>query len=677
MAKQAGGSALVRYGDTVVLCTAVSAGPLPEGDFLPLVVDYREKTYAAGKIPGSVFKREGRPTTKEVLTMRLVDRAIRPLFPKNYRDEVQVMAVVLSADMENDPDILAMIGASAALSISAIPFHCPVGSVRVGIVNDQLVIFPRDEELTRSTLNLVVSATKEGMVMVAGSAQEVPEERLAEAILFGQAAAQELVKMQEALVAQCGVPKVEFAPPAKPASYDFLKEKFGAEFKKVCQATGKVERKKSLDALQARVAESLTGDERFSEEDIKASCEVLEHEAFRSLVMEGRRADGRGLTDIRPISCEVGILPRTHGSALFTRGHTQTLVVATLGTTMDEQRIGIDDLKEELSKKFMLHYNFPPFSVGEVKPIRSPSRRELGHGALAESSLDGVVPGEDEFPYTIRLVSDVLESDSSSSMATVCGGTLAMMDAGVPIKKPVAGIGMGLVKEGDEFRIVTDIIGSEDHHGDMDFKIAGTQRGVTGLQLDLKITHINEEILRIGLEQALVARVNVLREMLVAIRRPRPTLSAYAPRLARLVIDREKIGAVIGPGGRVIRKIQDETGTKVEVEDDGTVTISGSDEAGVEKARKTIQGMTEEVRVGATYTGRVRAIKDFGAFVEILPGQEGLLHVSEISEGYVKNVSEVLHIGDEVPVKVISVDDQGRVKLSRKAALREASRASA
>jgi len=674
IAKQADGAVLVQYADTVVLVTAVVGSEIPGADFIPLTVDYREKTYAAGKIPGSVFKREGRPTTKETLTMRIIDRPIRPLIPSGFRNELQVMGIVLAFDKENDPDILSMNGASAALAISGIPFHGPVGAVRVGLVEGDFIINPTIAQMEQSKLDLVVAATMNSVTMVSAGAAEVEESVILDATLYAHKEIKKIVALQDKLVQLAGKPKTPFELPSVNENlYGLIKSRAYDDIVTRCQIDAKEAQADSLHELRDALVSEFAPDETapYTPDEVKAAFQKLEKEAIRQMILSGKRPDGRGLTDIRPITCEVDVLPRVHGSALFTRGETQVLVVATLGTAMDEQRIGIDDLADEFTKRFMVHYNFPPFSVGEVRRIGAPSRRDLGHGALAEAALNPVAPTEDTFPYTIRLVSDVLESNSSSSMATVCGGTLAMMDAGVPIKHPVAGIGMGLVIEGDELRVLSDIMGKEDHYGDMDFKVAGTQRGITGLQMDVKIPGVTREILQVALEQARAGRMEVLRAMLAAIKRPREAISVYAPKIARILINPEKIGRLIGPGGKTVRRLQEETGTKIEIDDDGTVLISGTDLDSVEKAKASVQGLTEEVEVGKTYNGRVTSVKDFGAFVEILPGQEGLVHVSELSDSYVRNTSDVVHVGEDITVKVIGIDDQDRIRLSRKAVLRD------
>ncbi len=674
IAKQADGAALVQYGDTIVLATAVSAsGENEEASFFPLTVDYREKTYAAGKFPGGFFKREGRPTLKEILTMRLIDRPIRPLFPETYLQEVQVMSIVLSADKENDPDILAMIGASAALSISSIPFCGPTGSVRVAQVNGEFVINPTHSELAMSNIDLVVSGTEDAVTMVEASGKEIPEEEMLDAIMFGHAFIKEIVQLQRELLAKCGKEKQAILPlKIDMVLLEEIKKKYYSQIVEKSQTLGKEDRKRALDEIINQIVNEYCTDKEGAptKKAIKEIFERIETIAVRDqIIKEGKRPDRRGLKDIRPITCEIGILPRTHGSALFTRGETQAIVVTTLGTTMDEQKV--DTLEDAYSKKFMLDYNFPPFCVGEVKPLRGPGRREIGHGALAERALEAVLPSPNKFPYTIRVVSDVTESNGSSSMATVCGGTLSMMDAGVPITAPVAGIAMGLVKEGDGVRILSDILGTEDHLGDMDFKVAGTANGVTALQMDIKIAGITEKIMRDALAQAKEGRLHILQELSKVIEIPRQDISVYAPKLEQIKINPEKIGMIIGPGGKNIKKIQEETGAKIEIEDDGTVFISGALAESVQKAKTWIERMTEEVQVGKTYVGKVLSLKEYGAFVEIIPGHDGLVHISELADGYVGRVEDVVQVGQEISIKVIGIDDQKRVKLSRKAALKE------
>lgn len=673
LAKQADGAALVQYGETVVLATAVSAPDESEAaDFFPLTVDYREKTYAAGKFPGGFFKREGRPTLKEILTMRLIDRPLRPLFPETYLKEVQIMSMVLSADKENDPDILAMIAASAALSVSSIPFNGPTGSVRVGQINGEFIINPTHTELAQSNIDIVVSGTEDEVTMVEASSKEVTEERMVDAIMFGHSVVKEIIQLQKELLAKCWKEK-QLIPPLKLNNtlFEEIKNKYYSKILEKSNTPGKQNRAIAMKELVNQILNEYCTDEEDSppKKEIKSIFERIETIAVRDQIIKaGKRPDGRSLNNIRPITCEVGILPRTHGSALFTRGETQALVVTTLGTTMDEQKV--DTLEEEYSKKFMLDYNFPPFCVGEIKPLRGPGRREIGHGALAERALEAVLPPPNNFPYTIRIVSDVMESNGSSSMATVCGGTLSMMDAGIPVNAHVAGIAMGLVKEADNVCILSDILGTEDHLGDMDFKVAGTKNGVTALQMDIKISGITEKIMRDALAQARAGRLQILKELEKVIDKPRPDISVYAPRLISIKINPEKIGMIIGPGGKTIKKIQEETGAKIEIEDSGNVIISSITAESAQKAKIWIERMTEEVEVGKTYLGKVLSLKEYGAFVEILPGHDGLLHISELSDSYVEKVEDVVKVGQEILIKVIGIDDQKRVKLSRKAVLK-------
>jgi polyribonucleotide nucleotidyltransferase len=673
LAKQAHGAVVVRYGDTVTLATAVEGEKDETRDFFPLVVDYREKTYAAGKFPGGFIKREGRPTTKEILTSRLIDRPVRPLFPAGYFNEVQIMASTLSADRENDPDILAMIGASAALHLSQIPFLGPTGSVRIGRVGGELVLFPGHTQLEESDLDLAVSGTREAVTMIEGFAREMPEDQMLQAILFAHRHVAEVVDMIEELRQKAGLgPKAPPTPAAPNPLVAEFQRRFADEFRRRKQTAGKQERADAIKELRKRVEEEYLAEGHepaYTPEQVAAAFAALEEHVVRELILESKRIDGRNLKQLRPIHCEVGVLPRTHGSAIFQRGETQALVTTVLGTSGDEQRV--DGLMDEYSKKFMLDYNFPPFSVGECRPIRGPGRREIGHGALAERSLKAVIPAPEKFPYTIRVVSDILESNGSSSMASVCGGTLSLMDAGVPITAPVAGISIGLVKEANRFTLLTDIMGDEDHFGDMDFKIAGTGRGITGIQLDLKIDGIGEEIIRATLDQAREARREILKQMLSALRQPRAGISKWAPRLLTVQINPEKIGLLIGPGGKTIRSIQEETGAKIDVDDTGLVQIAHSDSAGAEAARAKVEALTEEVRVGKVYDGKVTSIKDFGAFIEILPGRDGLCHISELDDKYVGKVEDVVKLGDRLQVKVIAIDEHDRVKLSRRVLLRE------
>ena len=672
MAKQADGAVVVSYGESMVLVTVVSEKKTREGvDFFPLTCDYQERTFAAGKIPGGFFKREGRPSEKETLTSRLIDRPIRPLFPEGFRSETQVIATVLSHDKENDPDILAVTGASAALEVSDVPFHGPIGCVRVGRIDGQLIINPTVSQLERSDLNLVVAASRDGIVMVEGGAQEAGEDVVLDALFFAFQEVQALLALQDELRAAVGKPKREVTPPV--VDQEFLRrleEMAIPKFQEAFRITTKQERARALKEAEQAILAQVATEQPEKLPECKSLCEELKSRVMReAIVREGRRVDGRGLKDIRPIQCEVGLLPRTHGSALFTRGETQALVTATLGTPSDEQKI--DALIGEQFKKFMLHYNFPPFSVGEVKFLRSPGRREIGHGALAERAIQAVLPAEEAFPYTIRVVSEILESNGSSSMATVCGATLSLMDAGVPIKAAVAGIAMGLIKEGEEIRILSDILGDEDHLGDMDFKVAGTARGITALQMDIKIGRVTREIMQQALYQAREGRLFILEQMAQAIAEPRPHISPHAPRIVTLKIKPDKIRDLIGPGGKVIRGIIEETGVKIDVEDDGTVIVASADANAMKRAIDMIQGITAEPEVGRIYKGTVRRIVDFGAFVEILPGVDGLLHISQIEPGRVAKVSDVLKEGDEVLVKVLEVDKSGKIRLSRREAMQE------
>jgi polyribonucleotide nucleotidyltransferase len=681
LAKQAAGSVVVSYGETVVLVACATGAPRVGIDFFPLTCDYRERVASAGKFPGGFLKREGRPTLKETLTSRLMDRPIRPLFPEGFYDEVQVQANVLAADRQNDPDVLAMNGASAALTISQLPFRGPLGSVRLAQVDGKFVPFPTIDQLEESDLDLVVSGSRTAILMIEGFAREMPEQRMLEALAEAHRIIRTICDMQEELQRLAGKPKAEYTL----ADYTWLRERlvsgYYADLKTAMAITGKQDRWTAVKALKERAREAVAPREPaavarpgdaggVSEGDFKHVWHALEERAVRELIVEGKRPDGRSHTALRALLCEVDLLPRVHGSALFQRGETQALVTITLGTGKDEQRV--DGLIDEYSKKFMLDYYFPSYSVGEVRPIRGPGRRELGHGALAERSVKPVLPDPDVFPYTIRVISDILESNGSSSMASVCGATLGLMAAGVPIANPVAGISVGLVKHSDqEWVLLTDIIGDEDHYGDMDFKIAGSQAGITGIQLDLKIDGISPAIIEATLKQSREARLEILRTMLSAIRRPRPEISAWAPRLLRTHINPEKIGLLIGPGGKTIRAIQDSTGASIEVEDDGTVTVASHDAEGAMAAMAKIEALTASIQIGRIYEGKVTSVKDFGAFVELVPGKDGLCHISELSDEYVSSVADVCRVGDTMRVKVIAVDDQDRVKLSRKAALRE------
>lgn len=673
MAKQADGAVVVSYGESMVLVTVVSEKKVREGvDFFPLTCDYQERTFAAGKIPGGFFKREGRPSEKETLTSRLIDRPIRPLFPDGFRSETQVIATVLSHDKENDPDVLAVTGASAALEVSDVPFLGPIGCVRVGRLDGQLIVNPTVSQLDQSDLNLVVAASRDGIVMVEGGAREVSEEVVLDALFFAFQEVQTLLALQDELRAAIGKSKRLVSPlTVDQELLGRLGEIARPKLEEAFRIPTKQERARALQEAEREILAWMASERPDKLSEGKNLCEELKSRVMReAIVREGRRVDGRGLKEIRPIECEVGLLPRAHGSALFTRGETQALVTATLGTASDEQKI--DALIGEQFKKFMLHYNFPPFSVGEVKFLRSPGRREIGHGALAERAIQAVLPDEETFPYTIRVVSEILESNGSSSMATVCGATLALMDAGVPIKAAVAGIAMGLIKEGEEIRVLSDILGDEDHLGDMDFKVAGTARGLTALQMDIKIGQVTREVMEQALHQAREGRLSILDRMGRAIAQPRPHVSPHAPRIVTLKIKPDKIRELIGPGGKVIRGIVDETGVKIDVEDDGTVIVASADAEAMKRAIDMIQGITAEPEVGRVYKGTVRRIVDFGAFVEILPGVDGLLHISQIGPGRVAKVSDVLKEGDEVLVKVLEVDKSGKIRLSRREAMLEA-----
>ncbi len=673
LAKQADGAVLAQYGGTAVLVSVVISKEPKEGiDFLPLTVEYQERTYAAGKIPGGFFKREGRPSEKEILTSRLIDRPIRPLFAKGFVNEVQVIAFVLSHDKVNDPDVVAINAASAALAVAGAPV-ARIAACRVGRVDGQFILNPAYEEMEKGDLDLVVVATKDGIIMVESGAKEIPEDVMVEALKFGQEHCQQSIALQQELAAQVGKPERQV--PLRKTDDELLK--------KVQQIAGprleegiraRSEKEGGDDGKKALIQEILgqvnpnPDKPVFTAVHVAEAIGTLEKKIIRGNIAErGQRVDGRDLTTVRPISCEVGILQRTHGTGLFQRGQTQSLCAVTLGTGSDEQMI--DSLTGKWNKSFMLHYNFPPFSVGETRPMRGPGRREIGHGALAERALRAVVPTKEQFPYTIRLVSEILESNGSSSMATVCGGTLALLDAGVPLKAPVAGIAMGLIKENNQYTVLTDIIGLEDHYGDMDFKVAGTAQGITALQLDLKVAGVPVEILAKAIAQSKPAREMILQKIAETIASPRAELSQYAPRIAVIKIDPEKIGALIGPGGKVIRRITQETGATIDVEDDGTVRIACSDPVGAKKAFDFVTGLTEEVQVGKVYQGTVKRLMNFGAFCEILPGKEGLCHVSELSDQFVPRVEDVVKVGDPIEVKVVEVDTMGRINLSHRQTL--------
>jgi polyribonucleotide nucleotidyltransferase len=666
-ARQAGGAAVVRYGESVVLVTAcVTENPRPGIDFLPLVVDYVEKTFSVGKIPGGFFKREGRLSEFEVLTSRMIDRPIRPLFPKGFYNEIQVIATVLSADKENDTGILALIGASAALSISEIPFTGPIAGARVGRIDGELVVNPRIPDLERSDLNIFVAGSRDAILMVEGEANEVSEEEVLDAILFAHRSLAPVLDLQERMAREIGKEKRAFEK--KTLAEEEVRKISSIAEGPLAEAYGirmKQDRRKRIEEVAESVRSSFTDEERAEKGTLIADAlKSLEKKIVRGTILrEKKRIDGRGLRDIRPISCEVGVLPRTHGSAVFTRGETQALVTATLGTSQDEQRI--DSILGDTFKAFMLHYNFPPFSVGEVKMLRAPSRREVGHGALAERAVTKVLPKNVDFPYTVRVVSEVLESNGSSSMATVCGASLAMMDAGVPTSGAVSGIAMGLIKEGDGIAVLSDILGDEDHLGDMDFKVAGTKNGVTAIQMDIKIGGVSRVILLSALQQAREGRLHILGKMNAALEAHRPELSPFAPRIYVMMVKPDKIREIIGPGGKIIRGIQEQTGVKIDIEDDGTVKIAAVDADSARAAISIIEGITQSAEVGKVYQGRVRKIMDFGAFVEIFPGTDGLLHVSQISKHRV-NAADCFKEGDEVTVRVLEVDRDGKIRLSHK-----------
>ena len=671
VAKQADGAVVVRLGGSMVLATCVAAkGAKESQDFFPLTVEYRERAYAGGRIPGGYFKREGAPVKKETLTSRLIDRPIRPLFPDGFRNEVQVISLTISGDQENDPDVLAMNGASAALCLSGIPFDGPVGAVRVGLVEGKLVANPTTSQKKLSTLELVIAATEDAVLMVEAGASEISEEVMLEAIAFGHAECKKLARAQKDLVQRAGKPRWTVEASARNTELKARVQSLAAG--KLASALATHEKQGRAEAVGRvfdEVMQSLGVDET-QKGAVREAFEAVEKAEVRRLIVERNlRVDGRKANEIRPISIDVAYLPRAHGSSVFTRGETQALVSATLGTKSDEQKI--ESIEGDYYRNFMLHYNFPSFSVGEVRRFGSPSRRDIGHGALAERAVEAILPPKEEFPYTIRVVSDILESNGSSSMASVCGASLALMDAGVPLKAHVAGVAMGLVKEGDRVGILTDINGAEDHYGDMDFKVAGTEKGVTALQMDIKIAGVSIDIMRSALQQAREARLIVLAKMREAIEKPRAELSPYAPRFVTIKIRPEKIREIIGPGGKVIRGIQEQTGTKIDVEDDGRVTVFSPDNASVQKALGIIQDICREVELDRIYLGKVKKIVEFGAFVEVIPNTEGLLHISQIAESRIRTVQDVLTEGDEVLVKVIEIDGNGKMRLSRKMALRD------
>ncbi len=672
IARQSDGAVLATYGDTIVLCTVVGdVNPRPGADFFPLTVHYQEKTFAGGKIPGGFFKREGRPSEKETLTSRLIDRPIRPLFVKGYRNETQVICTVLSHDMENDPDIVAMVGASAALTISGLPFLGPIGSCRVGYIDGKYVLNPSLDEVPVSDLDLVVAGTQEGVLMVESEAHELSEEVMLGAVMFGHEAYQAVINAIIDLAEVCAKEPRDLpeAPAGKDAIEARVKEMAEAGLREAYAETGKTERHKKIEAIREQVAQAFAADESL---DAKLVADVLpglfkdlEKDIVRRAILEtGKRIDGRDTKTVRPIATEVGLLSRTHGSALFTRGETQALVVTTLGTGQDEQIM--DALVGEYREHFMLHYNFPPYAVGEASPMRGPGRREIGHGKLAWRSIRPLLPSKEEFPYTIRVVSEVTESNGSSSMATVCGSSMSMMDAGVPLPRAVAGIAMGLIKEDDGVAVLSDILGDEDHLGDMDFKVAGTERGVTALQMDIKITSITQAIMKTALEQAQQGRMHILGEMAKTIQSSRQAVSEKAPRITVIHIAKDKIREVIGSGGKVIREICEVTGAKVDIEDDGTIKVAAVDQKAAEAAIQWIRGIAAEPEVGAIYDGKVVKVVDFGAFVNFLGSRDGLVHISELAPRRVGKVSDVVNVGDQVKVKLIGIDDRGKVKLSMK-----------
>lgn len=670
MARQAHGSVWVRYGGTVVLVTVVSEKkPIKDKDFAPLTVEYREKAYASGRIPGGFFKRENRLTIKETLVSRLIDRPLRPLFPKGFRFETQVLATVLSADRENDADVLSIVGASAALEISDIQFNGPLAGVRVGRINGEFIVNPTAAQVEQSDIDLVVAGSRDAVIMVEGGAKIVPEAEILEAIFFGHKALQPLIDIQEELRQKCGKQRREFTPLESTSG---LKDRIWAmakeRYEKALNTEGKIARHENMDKVREEVMAALTQDFPDASMEMYSFFEELEREILREQIFRtGQRVDKRGLTDIRNIECEVGILPQTHGSALFTRGETQALATVTLGTRQDEQKI--ESLEGDWWKSFLLHYNFPPFSVGEVRTRMMPGRREIGHGNLAERALEKVIPPHEDFPYTVRAVSEILESNGSSSMASVCAGSLALMDAGIPISAPVAGIAMGLVKEGEKFFILSDILGDEDHSGDMDFKVAGTAEGITAFQMDIKIFGITRQIMDEALKQAREGRLHILSKMNAVMGKTRESLSPFAPRIETLNIPVDRIRDVIGPGGKMIKHISEVTGAQIDVEDDGTIHVSSLNGEANARAIEMITAVTAEAEIGKFYKGKVRKVTDFGAFVEVLPGTDGLVHISQLEHYRVDRVTDVIREGDEVMVKCIGIDQDGKISLSRKDAL--------
>jgi polyribonucleotide nucleotidyltransferase len=671
MAKQSHGACLVQYGETTVLCTAVAQDSPTHLPFFPLTVEYRERSYAAGKIPGGFFKREGRPGEAEVLSARLVDRPIRPMFPDGFMHETQIMAHVLSADQENDADVLSIVGASAALCMSKIPFAVPIAAVRIGRIQGQWILNPTFQQLEFSDVEIVVAGTDEAILMVEGGAVEIPEEDVIDGLVAAHEGIKELIALQKEFLDGISVEKMPWTR-IEPADIlrDRVRAASGTRIEEALLIGDKAQRKAALTAVREELLQELSEEFPEAEQEIRELISSGEKATMRRrIVQQGIRSDGRGPDDIRPITCEVSVLPRTHGSALFTRGQTQALAIATLGTSADEQRIDSIDVAQATTKSFMLHYNFPPFATGEAKPIRGTSRREQGHGALAERAIQPLLPSYEEFPYTIRIVSEVLESNGSSSMASVCGASLALMDAGVPLRGACAGVAMGLIKEGDDVVVLTDILGLEDALGDMDFKVAGTRTGVTSIQMDIKIEGLTVEIMRDALARARKGRMHILDEMEKAMPGPRQELSQWAPRIITVKINPEKIGEVIGPKGKTIRAIQEETGAQINIDDSGIVTIASVSGEGGERALQRIKGIAQDPEIGLIYEGIVKSTTTFGAFVEILPGTEGLLHISELQEGRTERTEDVVKKGDVVRVKLLSIDEKGKMRLSRKAAL--------
>jgi len=671
LAKQANGAVVVQCGGTVVLVSACISKEIKEDvDFLPLTVEYQEKTYAMGKIPASFFKREGRPSENEILISRLIDRSIRPLFPKGLLNEVQIMAIVLSSDGENDPDILAIIGASLALDISDIPFNGPLSSCRVGCINGEFILNPTYSELENSSLDIVIAGNSDGIVMVEGSGKEIEEDVFIKAIEFGFKNIREFIELQRDFIQENSKPKLSLKyKEIDPVLLEKIKQLCEDKIISIHQHPQKEQRQLMRDELLKEIQQHLSS-ENYTCQNIKDAFLELERQKIRNYILTNhKRIDGRSFTELRPISCEVAVLPRTHGSCLFTRGQTQSLAVTTLGTGEDRQLI--EALEGETYKTFMLHYSFPPFSVGEVAPIRAPSRREIGHGALAEKAISPLIPKKEEFPYTIRVVSEILESNGSSSMATVCASSLSLMDAGVPIREAVAGVALGLIKEENGMAILTDITGLEDHIGDMDFKVAGTTKGITAVQLDLKIKNVDIEFLRNALEQAKEARFSILAIMRQVLSSSRSQVSIYAPRIERVKIPTEKIGELIGPGGRTIKKIINSTGVTIDIGEDGEILVAGFNSENCKKAVEMIEAVTTDIEIGKIYTAKVKRIAPYGAFCEVFPDREGLIHISELADYFVKNVEDIVKVGDEIKVKVIGIDELGRLNLSRKQALRD------